>query len=417
MKDEEDKDLDQLFKNRLQDSENLFAYNEEDWLALEAKLDKKDSRSVAIYWLRVGIGIAAMLVLCFGVWFVNKKTSPEKDTLANEKPKANTNALPTETAGTSTPKDNYKTEQAVQEKSSTASVNPTAQYQAYQPIFIPATTQEQIPPRTVTGLDSNKTSITTNDQARTIAMLDQGVAPNDSVKTNGETVAIAEPVVIANNQTKAEQPIVKKSKKQPINFAINVIAASDLNGINALKDSEVGTNIGVLFNVGVSKKLTVQTGLIYSDKPYEGTTDSYKVTYTSPYAAKYTPTSVYVKCKMFDIPLNLDYQIFENQSNKFSVGTGLSSYLMLHENYEYNFDPASNYASRNYEVPNSKSYLFSILNLSATYERKLTNSIGLTAQPYLKVPLRAVGYGDVKLQSVGFSLGLKMNFNKAFKKK
>lgn len=418
MKDEEeDKDLDQLFKHRLQDSENLFAYNEEDWLAMEAKLDKKESRSIAMYWLRIGSGIAAMLLLCFGWWFFTQ-TKPGDQAVATKKTKTTEKKTPVEVpVVTKITNQVAKEELKLSPSKNLATVN---SHQVFAPIekgkavdqVVSQQTLQAVPQQVqnIPSVDSGKVVIAANTPIVQPVNQESVIVPINTVAVNNAEKI--DPDVVPIEPIKKDSPVALKTKKQPLTFAVSIVAAPDLNGIDALKQTKVGTNIGALLNVGISKKLTLQTGLIYSDKPYQSNSASYTATYTSPYAAKYNPISVYVECKMFDVPLNLDYQVFENRANKISLGTGVSSYIMLHENYEYNFDPASYYSTKYYEVPNSKAYMFSILNLSATYERKINNRFGLTAQPYLKVPLRSVGYGDVKLQSAGMAIGLKMNFNK-----
>jgi len=116
---------------------------------------------------------------------------------------------------------------------------------------------------------------------------------------------------------------------------------------------------------------------------------------------------------MLDIPVNIAYQVYGNFRNKLSVGTGLSSYLMLHEKYTYNYADGANTDAwpLTYTVPNSKGYLLSIININATYEHKINSKVGVSIQPYMKVPISGVGYSDIKLQSTGIAVGVTYNLN------
>ncbi|MBB2144660.1 hypothetical protein GM921_04145 [Pedobacter sp. LMG 31464] len=417
---EEDKELDHLFKKRLQDAENIFAYNEEDWMALEARLDKKDKNRVVLRWLRIGSGIAAMLLLAFGWWFFGstdlnnnpatvKKVKQSDDKISNQpifksETQKNDNELSLEKTlltHNSIPKkhkvsvptkqlvQNLNTQQNTEENSIASTVPAAKKEEANAAIVIAAVSPEINNSVVVQQQVANNVNTT--------QVVIDAVLPTDS------SSSIVEP-------EKIKKPKTGKTKR-PILFAISAVASSDLNGTSSLGQAKVGNNYGALLNVSISKKITIQTGLIYSNKPYQGNFNSYISAYGSnPYATKYVPTSINVVCKMFDLPLNIDYRFFENEHNVLSFGTGLSSYFMLHENYQYNFEPVQ-YASKNYEVPNSKTYLFSILNLNATYERKLNQRIGVMVQPYYKLPLRDIGYGSVKLHSVGLSVGLRLNLN------
>jgi hypothetical protein len=52
-----------------------------------------------------------------------------------------------------------------------------------------------------------------------------------------------------------------------------------------------------------------------------------------------------------------------------------------------------------------------VANLSATYQRQLNSKIALDVQPYLKLPLTDLGYGQVRLQTTGVAVGLTWNLN------
>jgi len=158
------------------------------------------------------------------------------------------------------------------------------------------------------------------------------------------------------------------------------------------------------------KRFTISTGATYDAKQYMGDFPQYHTSYQFPTA----PVSVIGNCKMFDIPLNIDYRIINGYRNKISIGTGISSYLMLHESYQYNYAEYATGPAR-YNVPNPDKYLFSIVNLQATYERQISSTVGIALQPYLKLPLSGVGASQIRLQSTGLALGLTWNLNQSSK--
>ncbi len=49
-----------------------------------------------------------------------------------------------------------------------------------------------------------------------------------------------------------------------------------------------------------------------------------------------------------------------------------------------------------------------MVTLSAGYQRKINNTFSLMAEPYMKLPLSGVGFGKVKLNSMGimFTVGI-----------
>jgi hypothetical protein len=201
-----------------------------------------------------------------------------------------------------------------------------------------------------------------------------------------------------------------KSKANPAfrpRYTLSVLAAPDINGVGSFQQGKVGTNFGLLFSAGISKKFTVSTGALYSSKPYEAQYNNINL----PVHLQTDPASITADCRMLDIPLNVGYQVYHKKQNKLSIGMGLSSYIMLHEAFTFNFVKSTATWSSNFTVPNSNKYFFGIYNLNINYERQLNSKVGLTVQPYLKLPLTSIGYSQVRLQTTGVAVGLNWNLN------
>jgi hypothetical protein len=118
---------------------------------------------------------------------------------------------------------------------------------------------------------------------------------------------------------------------------------------------------------------------------------------------------------VLDIPLNVGYQVYNKGANKFSLGTGLSSYFMLRENYTYNYASGSPDGPTNYNIRNQNKHILGVLNLNATYQREISSKFGVGIQPYLKLPLTGIGYGEVNLKSAGVAVGVTWNINTGIK--
>ncbi|HEY2581174.1 MAG TPA: hypothetical protein VGI43_05190, partial [Mucilaginibacter sp.] len=208
--------------------------------------------------------------------------------------------------------------------------------------------------------------------------------------------------------TKSSVEIKKQAAFRP-QYALTFLAAPDINGVGSFQQAQVGTNLGLVFSAHMLKKLSISTGVIYSDKPYSIASEDYH----TPYHFPVSPQNISAVCHMLDIPLNVNYQLYDKHQNKIYVGTGLSSYIMLNENYKFNY--ANSYYAQalpsSYTVPHSDSYFFGVANLSATYQRQLNSKIALDVQPYLKLPLTDLGYGQVRLQTTGVAVGLTWNLN------
>jgi hypothetical protein len=120
---------------------------------------------------------------------------------------------------------------------------------------------------------------------------------------------------------------------------------------------------------------------------------------------------------MLDIPINLRYDLALTPRrsalppSRWFVSAGTTTYYMLREDYTYNYDnptdPKIKY--RDWTTETGR-YGFSQLNVSAGYERAFTQRLFWQVEPFLKVPLRGVGFYKVNLLSTGafFSLRYKL---------
>lgn len=432
MKNEQDK-IDSIFKKHLEDPARQFSYNDEDWDALERMLDK-DKKPRRMMWLPIISSIAAMLLLLIGWWFFKPATVIDKPVKQQVAVKKVPDAVPDTTT--------RRSQQQVAVNEIPGRITQQAQHRGVKsPVGIapkpqpnnlantragkPDKIKEMIFPPSADAA-GNKQSKIANDSSPALATNNQAVTKPASADTLGKREAIAKnndaPQIAASKtpgkavaEAKAdkipEKKIIKPLGSRP-QFAIGVIASSDLNGVNSFgSESKVGSNFGVQLSVGI-KKFTISTGAIYSIKPYTTGFENY----TSSYNFIQNPVSVTADCRMIDVPINVGYQVYKNQRNKISVGTGLSSYFMLYEKYKYTYS-GTNTGPESYRVRNSKNYLLSIANLNVNFERQLNTKLSLSVQPYMKIPLAAVGYSQVSLQSAGIAVGFNYNFNSFSKQK
>jgi hypothetical protein len=69
--------------------------------------------------------------------------------------------------------------------------------------------------------------------------------------------------------------------------------------------------------------------------------------------------------------------------------------------YEYYYPNNPNPYYYTKTINNQNKHYFSVLTLSGGYQRRINKTLSFTAEPYVKLPLGGVGYGRVKLSSVG----------------
>jgi len=204
-----------------------------------------------------------------------------------------------------------------------------------------------------------------------------------------------------------KQTVSKKGRPGSRNgLSFFVSAGPDVSKAQNSKAGQVtmAWGLGVAYTLN---RLTLKTGVFTANKIYWAGPDDYKLSYTPPPNLKFMGADA--NCRVTEIPVKLSYSFaVKNRSNWFA-GAGLSSYLMKREDYSYEFKSnTGNSYYHSYETKNENKHYFSVLNLSGGYSYQLSNTISLSAEPYLEVPMTGIGAGKVHLNSGGvlFTVGV-----------
>lgn len=210
-----------------------------------------------------------------------------------------------------------------------------------------------------------------------------------------------------------EQPqVVKPAPQQLRGLSVRFAVSPDLSTIGLRNFSRPGTNVGMLLEYRLASRWSVQAGVIQSTKIYRGSISEYEL---PPYT-KVRPESVNGRCNMLDIPINLRYDVARRPRlngqvpSRWFVSGGVTTYVMRKEDYDYNY-PAGTHlyptTPLGWSGSTGKWFNFSQLNLSGGYERSISRKLSWQVEPFVKVPLKSVGYLKLNLLSTGAFLSLR----------
>jgi hypothetical protein len=192
-------------------------------------------------------------------------------------------------------------------------------------------------------------------------------------------------------------------------FYVGLVGAPDFTTVKFAGVEAPMLNAGVTLEYRLTNRLRLTTGLLRSTKQYVARREDYDWDkYPRAYARSFT--RVDGACTVFDVPLNLRYDFVVRPQDRVFGSAGLSTFLMQHERYSYDYVDNNQPARWERTVVNENEHLFSILNLSFGYERSLGTRWSVQAEPYVKVPLAGVGAGKVQLTSGGVFVGVKHGF-------
>lgn len=421
-----EKGIDDIFKNGLEDPANEPAFNESDWDSFENMLEK-EKRGGKVFWLPILSSAAAVLLAFFGWWMLKPEggttVQHTQQVAVNHKTKDSAAAIQQQIAANGKPDAHTATN--VKPSNTSAIENTTTQPTKVQSQYLagankvndntPLTGKKQLFGKPAIG-----NSLTAADTTRpylylAMAPVNIGDIDIDQLPVKGTEVLDVQPKTGINAiaVTSPKQMVkVKTSSAFRPQYTLSVLAAPEVNGVGSFQSTNSGTNVGLLFTVGLNK-FSASTGATYSSKPYSMPFSNYHTAYQF----KTEPQYVNADCRVLDIPINVGYQLFNKAGNKVGIGTGISSYIMMHESYNYDYGDAAYPGPSSYAVKGKGKYIFSIMNLQASYERKVNSNIGLSLTPYLKLPLSDIGYSQVKVQTFGVAIGVNWNINSLTKPK
>ena len=110
---------------------------------------------------------------------------------------------------------------------------------------------------------------------------------------------------------------------------------------------------------------------------------------------------------MYEIPLTLRYDFFQHERTRLFVNAGLSSYLMRNEEYTFFFHNAGRAYEWQNENNERRNYWFAIGDFSAGLEQDLGKGFSFQVEPFLRMPFRGVGAGNLKMNSYGLLFSMR----------
>jgi hypothetical protein len=260
---------------------------------------------------------------------------------------------------------------------------------------VDASTTKTIAATLVPGQNNNKKDVVADKDLTTITTNTKPVVNDPSAKenTNKDNTSLV--------KNSPEKKTKDKSKKRNT-FFFTISAGPDISatGSDHLGTTKLlaGAGLGYTFK----DRLTIRSGFYSGRKVYTSSPGSY---HPPDIFWSYYPNlqKVDANCKVYEIPLSLSYNFGHLSKQNWFASAGISSYLMKKEtyNYYYKYTPGGPTYQKEMTIQDENKHYFSVLTLSAGYQRNIGRYFSIMAEPYFKLPLSGVGFGKVKLNSGG----------------
>ncbi|MDP4130692.1 MAG: hypothetical protein Q8939_11055, partial [Bacteroidota bacterium] len=191
-------------------------------------------------------------------------------------------------------------------------------------------------------------------------------------------------------------------------LTVGLVMGPDYSDVGGMSNDQLGNNLGISLGYYLSSRLSVNTGFQFTIKNYwtEGKFFQPQSGVNSAYAFPRIE-SVNGSCNMYEIPLTLRYDFFQHERTRLFVNAGLSSYLMRKEEYTFFFHNAGRAYEWQNENNERRNYWFAIGDFSAGLEQELGKGFSFQVEPFLRMPLRGIGAGNLKMNSYGLLFSMR----------
>lgn len=239
----------------------------------------------------------------------------------------------------------------------------------------------------------------TTDQAVAI----QAHAEEDNPKI--DTASLAKTEAPTDSSSIAPSPKKQQKQERTKRFYAGVLGGLDITSIKMQEVKDVGYDAGLVVGYVIDKRWSVEAGLLSSEKAYYTKGEYLPKAYVLPGTKLQDAEG---DCRMWEVPLLVRYQFKEGKKGGWFAAAGASSYFMKYEDYTYTYY----YMATGQEVERSRKYdyksnhLFAAAQFSGGYNYKMSKTVGVRVEPYIKLPLQKVGYYDLPLTSFGVHLGV-----------
>ena len=268
----------------------------------------------------------------------------------------------------------------------------------------------------VDGVDNTVTSVSKMEQFTNNSQIpenDKAILPESNNSISESRKKMINPVDKVKG--KADNTIEKKenknNNKKDKRFYVGIFAGPQFNQVKNQGFSKPGFSGGLLAGLNITKKLSIETGVIISEKKYFSSGEYFNMkNIAASMPAGMEVISLNSKNTVVEIPVKIKYNFLKKNKRNFFVTAGLSSYILTKEsnNYLAVVNGSQQKLTGNYS--NHSNYYNAALNISTGYEYKTKRAI-IRLEPYIQVPLKGIGVGSMPVLSTGVHVGIALPFH------
>ncbi|HKK44153.1 MAG TPA: outer membrane beta-barrel protein, partial [Balneolaceae bacterium] len=211
-----------------------------------------------------------------------------------------------------------------------------------------------------------------------------------------------EPLALVNNRDKF-------TRRQFTHVTLGLVMGPDLSTAGSIAHFyDPGYRLGATIDYNFSPDWGITTGIIRTRTRYTAGSGDYQLPqgYLS---NNESPKRTRADCVLLDIPVSLKYRFLQFNHSRLYATAGVSSYIMLNEKYRFTYKDYQSGLAQGWSGKTGTRHWLSNASFSIGYEFDIRGNWSLRAEPFIKIPLKEVGWGNVKLYSMGSIISLNYN--------
>ena len=239
------------------------------------------------------------------------------------------------------------------------------------------------------------------DLTKTNNNTDLGKIQQEQVSASNENLEAQKNESFSNNPVQ-----IKLQNKKVKGIYAGLLAGIALNSVKYQQVNVPGVDVGLRIGYRFNNHISIESGLLFGTKKYY-TDGKYfnmeKVGPTMP--SDMQVVNVTSRTNMFEIPLNVKYDLTNKPKNNFFVSAGVSSFILTSEKNDYLMQHDNVKETMTGSYNNKSGYFAGAVNLSAGYQFTTKKNTSISIEPYTQIPLTGIGVGKLPVASTGLRVG------------
>lgn len=204
---------------------------------------------------------------------------------------------------------------------------------------------------------------------------------------------------------------VQNKLKEGGTFYIGLSAGLGYSWVGTMPFSFTNGEGGMVAGYNFDNKFSVETGFLISNKYYKSSGPSFNMDKMK----SAMPSGMEIErlegqSKLVEIPVKALYNLYNRKQNKIFISAGASAFFLKKEfnHYHVILNGQEGLMTGYY---NTKEFIFpATVNLSAGWQHSVSRSLDIRLEPYVQLPLKGIGVGQLSIKSAGIHIGVLRRF-------